>query len=73
MFGLSYTLGTSLAELEDLHMSLSVNSIGGNQTTMNVIAETTYGSDENVIVVGSHLDSVPAGPGINGICLLISL
>jgi Zn-dependent M28 family amino/carboxypeptidase len=31
--------------------------------TSNVIAETS-GRDDRVVVVGSHLDSVPAGPGI---------
>ncbi len=33
--------------------------------TMNVIADTQVGRSDRVIVVGSHLDSVPAGPGIN--------
>jgi Zn-dependent M28 family amino/carboxypeptidase len=31
----------------------------------NVLAQTTTGSAENVVVVGAHLDSVPQGPGIN--------
>ena len=31
----------------------------------NVIAQTTTGSPQNVVVVGGHLDSVPDGPGIN--------
>jgi Zn-dependent M28 family amino/carboxypeptidase len=30
-----------------------------------VIAETRGGDPNNVLVVGAHLDSVPAGPGIN--------
>lgn len=34
-------------------------------TTINIIAETRSGSDNDIIVVGSHLDSVPAGAGIN--------
>ncbi|KAJ3414383.1 hypothetical protein HDV05_006657 [Chytridiales sp. JEL 0842] len=34
-------------------------------TTLNVIADTPAGDANNVIVAGSHLDSVPAGPGIN--------
>ena len=33
--------------------------------TSNVIAETPTGDPNWVIVVGAHLDSVPAGPGIN--------
>ena len=31
----------------------------------NVIATTKTGSDRDVVMVGAHLDSVPAGPGIN--------
>jgi Zn-dependent M28 family amino/carboxypeptidase len=34
-------------------------------TTRNVIAQTKTGSSHDVVVVGGHLDSVPAGPGIN--------
>jgi Zn-dependent M28 family amino/carboxypeptidase len=33
--------------------------------TQNVIAETTGGDPRNVIMLGAHLDSVQAGPGIN--------
>eukprot|EP01094_Clydonella_sp_ATCC50884_P023692 TRINITY_DN5751_c0_g1_i2.p1 TRINITY_DN5751_c0_g1~~TRINITY_DN5751_c0_g1_i2.p1 ORF type:complete len:576 (+),score=124.78 TRINITY_DN5751_c0_g1_i2:92-1729(+) len=33
--------------------------------TMNLIADTQVGDENSVIVVGSHLDSVPVGPGIN--------
>ncbi|WP_040492718.1 M20/M25/M40 family metallo-hydrolase [Ilumatobacter nonamiensis] len=35
----------------------------GTYTTQNVIAETS-GRDDNVVVVGAHLDSVGVGPGI---------
>jgi len=31
----------------------------------NVIAQTKTGSDQDVVTVGAHLDSVPEGPGIN--------
>jgi hypothetical protein len=33
--------------------------------TRNMIAETPGGDPDRVVVVGAHLDSVPAGPGIN--------
>ncbi|KAJ1554695.1 hypothetical protein HK405_004316, partial [Cladochytrium tenue] len=36
-----------------------------NVTTLNVVADTRSGDPDNTIVLGSHLDSVPAGPGIN--------
>ncbi len=35
------------------------------ERTRNVIAQTTTGSTENVVMVGAHLDSVQEGPGIN--------
>lgn len=34
-------------------------------TSRNVIAQTTTGSTQDVVMVGAHLDSVPEGPGIN--------
>ena len=37
----------------------------GTYPTSNVIAETTGGDPNNVIVVGAHLDSVGVGAGIN--------
>lgn len=33
--------------------------------TRNVIAQTRTGSTHDVVMAGAHLDSVPAGPGIN--------
>ncbi|UZP38310.1 hypothetical protein NXS19_006126 [Fusarium pseudograminearum] len=33
--------------------------------TQNVFAETKAGDGENVVMLGAHLDSVQAGPGIN--------
>ena len=34
-------------------------------TSENVIAELPGRNDDNVVMAGAHLDSVPAGPGIN--------
>lgn len=36
-----------------------------NRPTTNVFAETRQGNPDKVVVVGAHLDSVLAGPGIN--------
>ncbi|KAI9047093.1 hypothetical protein LZ554_009166 [Drepanopeziza brunnea f. sp. 'monogermtubi'] len=62
------TLGTTqedgLALAASLPMaSLEVQVI--NTVTYNVIAQTKGGDSENVLMVGSHTDSVEAGPGIN--------
>ncbi|QUR66162.1 M28 family metallopeptidase [Mycobacterium spongiae] len=34
-------------------------------TARNIIAQTKTGSSSDVVMAGAHLDSVPAGPGIN--------
>jgi Zn-dependent M28 family amino/carboxypeptidase len=36
-----------------------------DRTTFNLIAETTTGRDDNVVMLGAHLDSVDDGAGIN--------
>ena len=39
--------------------------IDPTRTTINVIADSPTGNADRVVVVGAHLDSVIAGPGIN--------
>jgi Zn-dependent M28 family amino/carboxypeptidase len=55
-------LGSSLGGAT---LSISVDAISENRTTTNVFAETTKGATDSVLMVGAHLDSVVAGPGIN--------
>eukprot|EP00012_Vannella_robusta_P014372 CAMPEP_0206210840 /NCGR_PEP_ID=MMETSP0166-20121206/17777_1 /ASSEMBLY_ACC=CAM_ASM_000260 /TAXON_ID=95228 /ORGANISM="Vannella robusta, Strain DIVA3 518/3/11/1/6" /LENGTH=448 /DNA_ID=CAMNT_0053632571 /DNA_START=101 /DNA_END=1444 /DNA_ORIENTATION=- len=66
VFGISYDLGRSFIDTTEtpvlsMFCDMSVVTV----YTSNVIADTTVGNDGSVIVVGSHLDSVPEGPGIN--------
>ncbi|KAI4185000.1 MAG: hypothetical protein LQ346_006005 [Caloplaca aetnensis] len=44
---------------------LNVISIMEDRTTYNVIAQTSGGDPNNVLVLTAHTDSVDAGPGIN--------
>ena len=44
---------------------VSVNADSGRRTTRNVIAETGPAGAARVVMAGAHLDSVPAGPGLN--------
>jgi len=62
---MSYPLGSALSVLENLTLSLYIHTARYDVITFNIIADTLDGDDNNIIVVGSHLDSVPAGPGIN--------
>lgn len=50
---------------ETLTVSLLVDSISEPRTSWNIFAETLEGDPNNVIMLGAHLDSVQAGPGIN--------
>jgi Zn-dependent M28 family amino/carboxypeptidase len=61
----SYARGVEWAGTAGLVMHLVVDTIREIKTTRNVIAETQEGDPNNVVVVGAHLDSVAAGPGIN--------
>ena len=45
--------------------TIKLNAGVRTQTTRNVIAQTKTGSTTDVVMVGAHLDSVPAGPGID--------
>ncbi|GAA0398075.1 M28 family metallopeptidase [Streptomyces luteireticuli] len=68
------TAGISLADGEALtaaakkgpvKLSLTIQQQHIPKTTRNVIAETRGGDANHVVSLGSHLDSVPEGPGIN--------
>jgi Zn-dependent M28 family amino/carboxypeptidase len=49
---------------DDVSVHVKVDATNSQRTSFNVLADTPTGSD-NVIVVGSHLDSRIEGPGIN--------
>lgn len=61
----AYELGEKLSQIKDLKISLTAQTKIGTDVSHNVIAETKSGNGDNVIMIGSHLDGVEAGPGIN--------
>ncbi len=64
--GISYAEGDRLAnELDPTTGQIIVNAESDRRTSSNVLADTRTGDPNNVTIVGSHLDSVPEGPGIN--------
>jgi Zn-dependent M28 family amino/carboxypeptidase len=46
-------------------VELEVDAVSERRRTVNVLAETVAGRGERVVMAGGHLDSVPAGAGIN--------
>jgi Zn-dependent M28 family amino/carboxypeptidase len=65
--GVPYEFGRTLAAAarEGASVHLAVDAMTGKRATRNVLGETAIGSEGPTIMVGAHLDSVPAGPGIN--------
>lgn len=67
-FGARYELGKQwydLSKTTDLPVSLQLNVQDDVVLTQNIIAETKGGDENQVVMLGAHLDSVPEGPGIN--------
>ncbi len=60
LVGVSFAAGESLARVGTTATVAVIND-----PQANVIAELKGRNDDNVVMAGAHLDSVPAGPGIN--------
>eukprot|EP01095_Lingulamoeba_sp_RSL-Kostka_P012007 TRINITY_DN4691_c0_g1_i1.p1 TRINITY_DN4691_c0_g1~~TRINITY_DN4691_c0_g1_i1.p1 ORF type:complete len:505 (-),score=182.07 TRINITY_DN4691_c0_g1_i1:95-1609(-) len=65
VFMITYSLGSTLLELPNNQFNMFANTSVETTYTANVIATSKEGDPNSKIVSGSHLDSVPAGPGIN--------
>lgn len=66
--GVSQADGEALADAlqqGEVRVNLEIREQQEQRSTPNVIAETPGGDPHNVVMLGAHLDSVPAGPGIN--------
>ncbi|SFM33685.1 M28 family metallopeptidase [Marinobacter zhejiangensis] len=61
--GAAFDVGVELAA-GSVQVRLMVDASSGLRTTSNVIADSTAGRDDRIVVVGAHLDSVGEGPGI---------
>lgn len=61
----TYDNGVAWATQAGLELRVVTNVVREQTESFNVIAETPRGRDDNVIVVGAHLDSVFEGAGIN--------
>ena len=61
--GSAFDVGVELAA-GGVTVRMFVDATSELRTSANVIADMPGGRDDRVVVVGAHLDSVPAGPGI---------
>lgn len=73
--GVTRDVGDSLAA--GAGVELTVTAATEERTSRNVVAQTTTGDPDDVVVAGAHLDSVAEGPGINdngsGVALLLEI
>jgi len=68
VIGTSFAVGDELYQLATTTgatVHLKVNAGLVTRNSRNVIADTAGGRADRTVVLGAHLDSVPAGPGIN--------
>jgi hypothetical protein len=65
VLGITYSLGLTLREQNNTMLHITTSTEVTIVPTFNVLCLTKHGSSESILVMGSHLDSVPEGPGIN--------
>lgn len=64
VIGVSKSVGVQL-RVQPGRTTIKLNASSQSFKARNVIAQTKTGSPTDVVMAGAHLDSVPAGPGIN--------
>ncbi|GAA0392958.1 aminopeptidase PaaP [Microbispora corallina] len=62
--GVSFAVGQELSTAGTA-VRVKTDTTSEIRTTQNVIADSKWGDPAKVVQLGAHLDSVPAGPGIN--------
>ena len=65
VIGISYADGEALGTGGSKTVHLVTDTTLTPTTSANLLADTAGGNPDRTVIVGSHLDSVPAGPGIN--------
>ena len=65
VLGTSFAVGRELAAAAGTKARIRTDTESGRRTTWNIIAETAKGDPDRVVMLGAHLDSVTAGPGVN--------
>ncbi|MEZ0076486.1 M28 family metallopeptidase [Planotetraspora sp. GP83] len=63
--GASFAVGQELAGAAGTVVRVKTDTTSEIRTTHNIIADSKWGDPNKIVQLGAHLDSVPAGPGIN--------
>ncbi|HEX6355611.1 M20/M25/M40 family metallo-hydrolase [Actinophytocola sp.] len=65
VLGTSFAVGAELAGMPGAVVHIRTVTLSETRLTENILADTPTGRVDRTVVVGAHLDSVAAGPGIN--------
>jgi len=65
VLSVSFPVGAELAGADHPVVHLATHTTAELRDTENVLADGDHGRADRIVVVGAHLDSVSAGPGIN--------
>ena len=65
VLGLSNALGEELARMGRATLHVAADVDNSERETANVVADLPGRTEEGVVLLGAHLDSVGVGPGIN--------
>jgi len=68
VIGTTYVIGAELVGLSvsgPVLVQITTDTVSEIRPTENIIADSKKGDGNSIVVVGAHLDSVIAGPGIN--------
>lgn len=63
--GITQAAGQELLAMDGATATVHAVTALEDVETFNILAETTKGRTDNVVMLGAHLDGVPDGPGIN--------
>ncbi|WP_327091542.1 M28 family metallopeptidase [Nonomuraea sp. NBC_01738] len=61
----SFATGADLADPAGTTVHVKTSAETTTVITQNVIADSRFGRPDKIVMSGSHLDSVPGGPGLN--------
>ena len=65
VFFATYENGVAWSQTDGLEMTMKADVVRELKTVNNIITESKWGDEDNVVMLGAHLDSVYDGAGIN--------
>jgi Zn-dependent M28 family amino/carboxypeptidase len=65
VFGTSYAVGQELTANEVVQVTMIANTTIRSVASMNVLADSPYGNEDQIVMAGGHVDTWAGSPGVN--------